>query len=197
VTGAPWFGGRPRLTLAVAVVLFAAVLALRFVVEPTREPITLLFCLPIALLAVAFGLRGGLLGGLTGVLLLAPWVLTEDRSVWLPEWALRAVPMLLLGVLLGDAVDRLRRSDEQRRHLEGVAQRHRDAVEFNDSVVQRLAAAKWALEAGRNDRGLEIITETLDTAQGLVSDLLRDAHMGVSGTPVGKRNAPASPGRRL
>ena len=87
--------------------------------------------------------------------------------------------MLLLGVLLGDAVDRLRGSEGQRRRLEGVAQRHRDAVEFNDSVVQRLAAAKWAMEAGRAERGLEIIAETLDAAQALVSDWIRDAEMGV------------------
>ena len=177
----PWFLARPRLTFAVAFVLFAAVTGLRLAVDSVDEPITLLYCLPIALLAVAFGLRAGLLAGLGGIFLAAVWVLTEGHSLSALGWATRAVPMLLLGVLLGDAVDRLRRSEEQRRRLEGAAQRHRDAVEFNDGVVQRLAAAKWALEAGRTDRGLEIITETVDAAQALVSDWLRDADRG---TPV-------------
>ena len=177
----PWFRGRPGLTLAVAVALYAAVLGLRLAVDTAEEPITLLFCLPIALLAVAFGLRAGLLAGLAGILLLALWVLVERLDLSILGWATRAVPMLLLGVLLGDAVDRLRRSEQERRRLEAVAQRHRDAVEINDSVVQGLSAAKWALESGRDDRGLQIVTETLDAAQELVSDLLRDADMGVTG----------------
>jgi K+-sensing histidine kinase KdpD len=178
---APWFRNRPGLTLGVASALFAAVLGLRFTVHTTEDPITLLFCLPIALLAVAYGLRAGLLAGLSGILLVAVWVSVEHLSLSVLGWATRVIPMLLLGVLLGDAVDRLRRSEEERRRLEAVAQRHRDAVEFNDSVVQRLSAAKWALEAGRDDRGLEIVTQTLEVSQELVSDLLRDADMGLTG----------------
>jgi len=177
----PWFRGRPVPTLAVAAGLFAAVLGLRFAVDDPTDPVTLLFCLPIALLAVAFGLRAGLLGGLTGVLLLAVWVGVDGVHLSALGWATRMVPMLLLGVLLGDAVDRLDRLEEERRRLEAVAQRHRDAVEFNDSVVQGLTAAKWALEAGRDDRALEILTCTLGEAQQLVSELLRDAGMGPGG----------------
>jgi hypothetical protein len=178
--GGPWFGGRPVLTVAVAVALFAAVLALRFAVD-TQDPITLLFCLPVALLAMAFGLRAGLLAGLTGTLLIALWVNVRQVDVSALGWATRIVPILLLGVLLGDAVDRLHRSEEKRRVLESAAQRHRDAVEINDSVVQRLSAAKWALEADHTARALEIITQTLDVTQSLISDLLRDADMGVDG----------------
>jgi K+-sensing histidine kinase KdpD len=165
----------------VAAALYAAVLGLRFSVHSVEDPITLLFCLPIALLAVAYGLRAGLFAGLSGVLLVAIWVSVEHVSLSVLGWATRLIPMLLLGVLLGDAVDRLRRSEEERRRLEAVAQRHRDAVEFNDSVVQGLSAAKWSLEAGRADRGLEIVTQTLDAAQDLVSELLRDADMGLTG----------------
>jgi K+-sensing histidine kinase KdpD len=178
---APWFRDRPGLTLGVAAALYAAVLGLRFSVHSVEDPITLLFCLPIALLAVAYGLRAGLFAGLSGVLLVAIWVSVEQLSPSVLGWATTVTPMLLLGVLLGDAVDRLRRSEEERRRLEAVAQRHRDAVEFNDSVVQGLSAAKWSLEAGRADRGLEIVTQTLDAAQDLVSELLRDADMGLTG----------------
>ena len=177
----PWFLSRPRLTVGVAVALYVMVLGLRFVVDSPQDPITLLFCLPIALLAVAFGLRTGLLAGLVGIFLVGLWVLVEHLSLSFLGWSSRVVPMLLLGILLGDAVDRLRRSEAERHRLEAVAQRHRDAVEFNDSVVQGLSAAKWALEAGREERGLKIITETLDAAQELISGLLRDADMGVDG----------------
>ena len=67
----PWLARRPQLTVLVAIVLYVGVLGLRFAVDAVFEPISLLFCLPIALLAVAFGLRVGLLAGIAGAALLA------------------------------------------------------------------------------------------------------------------------------
>jgi hypothetical protein len=177
----PWFTGRPRLTVAVAVGLYAAVLGLWFVVDAPADAVSLLFCLPIALLAVAFGLRAGLLGGVAGIGLVGLWVAMNDVGLSALGWATRLVPMVLLGGLLGHAVDRLHRSERQRRQLEAAAQRHRDAVEINDTIVQGLAAAKWALESDELARGLEVVTETLQLSQGIISDLLRDAGMGVGG----------------
>jgi hypothetical protein len=83
--------------------------------------------------------------------------------------------MLLLGVLLGHAADQLRRSEAERNRLMAAAQRHRDALEFNDRIVQELAAAKWALEAGRPERGLDILRNTVNAAEDMVSQMLRDA----------------------
>ncbi len=169
----PWFHRRPGLTIAVACALYAVVLGLRWLVAGP-EPITLLFCFPIALLAVAFGLRAGLLAGLVGIILGAVWAYGGvELSFW--GWVTGAAPMLLLGVLLGHAADQLRRSEAERDRLMAVAQRHRDAVDFNDRVVQELAAAKWALEAGHSERGLDILMNTLDAAQNMVSQMLRDA----------------------
>jgi signal transduction histidine kinase len=170
----PWFHQRPGLTIAVAAALYAVVLALRSVIDEP-QPITLLFCFPIALLAVAFGFRAGLLAGATGILLVVAWVVADGAHLSFWGWVTRAAPMLLLGGLLGDAADRLRHSEADRIRLRAAAPRHRDAVELQDGVLQELAAAKWALEAGRPDRGLEIVTNTLDAAQRLVSDMLRDA----------------------
>jgi glucose-6-phosphate-specific signal transduction histidine kinase len=170
----PWFARRPQLTVLVAIVLYVGVLGLRFAVDAVVEPITLLFCLPIALLAVAFGLRVGLLAGIAGVALLAGWALIEGAGLSPLGWATRVVPLLLLGVLLGDAADRLRRSEEHRVRLEAAAQRHRDAAELNDSIVQRMVAAKWALESGHYERALEITTETVEVSHELLADLLRD-----------------------
>lgn len=176
----PWFLGRPRATIAVTGGLFAAVFALRFVTS-TQDPITLFYCLPVALLAVASGRWAGLLAGATALALTGVYVVVEGLHPSVLAWVTRAVPMLLLGMLLGDATDRLRSSELDRLRLEAAQQRHRDAIEINDSVVQGLAAAKWALEAGRVDSGLEIVTGTLTSAEVLVSDLLRDAGMGPAG----------------
>jgi hypothetical protein len=170
----PWFRRRPALTFAVATALYAGVLGLKWLISGP-EPILLLFCFPIALLAIAFGLRAGLLAGVGGIALTAIATAVDgfEPSFW--GWVARVTPMLLLGGLLGHAADELRRSEAERNRLMTVAQRHRDAVDFNDRIVQELAAAKWALEGGNSDGGLDILGRTLDAAQHMVSQMLRDA----------------------
>jgi hypothetical protein len=170
----PWFHRRLGLTIAVASALYAAVFGLQWLVAGP-EPITLLFCFPIALLAVAFGLRAGLLAGLVGIVLVAVWASVGGVELSFWGWVTRAAPMLLLGALLGHAADQLRRSEAERNRLMAASQRHRDAVEFNDRIVQELSAAKWALEAGRPERGLDILRNTVNAAEDMVSQMLRDA----------------------
>jgi hypothetical protein len=80
-------------------------------------------------------------------------------------------------VLLGDALDGLRRAEASRIRLAEAERRHREAVQLNDTIVQSLSAAKWALESEDLDAGLEIVTETLGRSQQLVSDLIRGAQL--------------------
>ena len=185
----PWFRRRPGLTIAVAVALYAGVLGLRLLVS-APEPIMMLFCFPIALLAFAFGLRAGLIAGLAGIVLVAIGTSVQGMELSFWGWVTRAVPMLLLGVLLGHAADQLRRSEAERNRLMAAAQRHRDAVDFNDRILQELAAAKWAFEAGQPERGFDIVRNTVEAAQDMVSQMLRDADAETGGRP-GRR--PASP----
>lgn len=194
----PWFRRRPRVSIAVAVVLFAAILALRLTTGGATDATTMFFVLPISLLAVTFGLAGGLAGGLVSVGLVLAWVIADDVPLSPIGWATRALPMLLLGALLGHAADLLRRSEAQRAQLDEAAHWHRQAVEINDSIVQGLAAAKWSLEAGRLDRGLTVVTDTLEQAEAMVSQLLRDAEMGPGGAhaPGGHEPASQTPGMR-
>lgn len=180
----PWFRRRPRATVAAAVVLYVAVLVLRLSVHGTSDPISLLFCLPVALVAVAFGLTAGLLSGLLAIAGLLTWVIVDEVSISLLGWATRVMPLVLLGVLLGDAADRLQQAEDEKRALAVAAHSQREAAELNDSVVQGLSAAKWALEAGQLDRGLEIVSETLETAQAQVSRLLRLSEAGTGGGRV-------------
>jgi len=164
----------------VAVVLFAAIFALRLTTDDPANVVTTLFTLPIALLAVTFGLRGGLISGTVGVLLVVGWALFDHVEISALGWASRCVPLLLLGALLGQASDRIDDSERERLALERAAERHRDAVEINDTIVQGMSAAKWSFEAGNIDRGLETLSDTLRLAHELVSDLLRGADMGPS-----------------
>lgn len=175
----PWFRRHPQLAIVLSIGLFIAVLSLRLLETSVDVPVGVLYSLPIALLAVAFGRAAGLLAGLGGVAATATWAVAAGAHHGLLAWTALSLPLVLLGVLLGDATDRLVRSEVQARRASIAAQCTREAVELNDTVVQGLAAAKWALEAGRSERGLEIVSETLDHAQSLVSQLLRDAELGL------------------
>lgn len=177
----PWFRGRPRTTLVIVGVLFAAVFTVRVVVGGADEAVAMLYTLPIALVAVAFGRGAGLAAGAVGVGLVATWAFLEEVSISPLGWAARVVPLLLLGGLLGDATDRLRRSEAERMALELAARRHRDAIEINDTIVQGMAAAKWSLEAGNVEGGLATLSETLRLSRQLVSELLRNSGTEPSG----------------
>ncbi|HEX5512610.1 MAG TPA: hypothetical protein VFX41_12925, partial [Actinomycetales bacterium] len=171
--------------IVVAVVLFAGVFVLRLLTDNPADVVTTLYTLPIALLAVTFGVRGGLVSGVVGVVLVVVWAVSRDIDISALGWAARCLPLLLLGVLLGQASDRIADSESERLALERAAERHRDAVEINDTIVQGMSAAKWSLEAGNIDRGIETLSDTLRLAHQLVSELLRSADMGPSSRGFG------------
>lgn len=173
----PWFHQRPRLTLAVIAALYVAVLILRLLAGNAVDAYSMLYVLPVALAATAFGRRAGLVAGLLAVLLIVVWAVVRHVSLSPTAWATRAVPILLLGVLLGGAMDQLRKAEEEGRRLQLAAVLHREAIEINDSLIQRMTAAKWALEAGRTDTALEILATAMSDAQRLVSGLIKRAGM--------------------
>lgn len=177
VNGEPWFRRRPIASICVAVLLYAAIFLLRMATGTPAEATMMFFVLPIALLAVAFGFGGGLAGSLAAVGLMVLWTTTENIHLSVLGWSTRVLPLLLLGVLVGQAADRLQEVEAEHARLDAAAHWHRQAVEINDSIVQGLTAAKWSLEAGKADRALQTVTETLDSAQAMVSQLLRDAEL--------------------
>lgn len=97
----------------------------------------------------------------------------DGRRRWLHVRAERVGVDRVRGAVQ-DVTDR-REAGEVRRELAVAVARHRDAIEINDSVVQALAAAKWALEVGDVERGLAAVADALGTAQQLVADLLGDS----------------------
>jgi hypothetical protein len=177
----PWFRARPRAAYVVSVLMFGAVLAVRLADQRATDAVSMLYTLPVALVALAFGRWAGLVAGVAAVLLVVLWVVVSGEDLSLLGWLSRALPLVLLGALLGDASDRLSRAERHRLALEATAQRMRDATEVNDTLVQGMAAAKWALESGRRESGLKTLDDTLRLGHQLVSELLREGDMGVNG----------------
>lgn len=175
----PWFQRFPRLALLVAGALFVGVFVFRLVLPGTEQGIAMLFVFPIALLALARGRTAGLAAGAVAVVLLVSWVVFGHWELTAVGWASRLLPLLLVGGLLGDASDRLARSDRQRQEFALAEQRHRQAVEINDTLVQGMASAKWLLESGNVQSGLATLDESIGTGQRLVSDLIRSSGMSL------------------
>lgn len=178
VTRDPWFQRRPKLVLAVAAVLYAAVLTVRLLVGTPVDAYSMLYALPVALVATSFGLRAGCVAGLVAVGLTVVWAIAQDVSLTPTGWASRVVPLLVLGALLGRATDQTRLAEIEHRRLEEAALLHRQAIEINDSLTQGMAAAKWSLDAGQVETGKKILDETIVLAHELVSGLIRRADMG-------------------
>lgn len=175
----PWFHRRPGLALIGMAVLFVAITALRIALgDDATVGVTLFYVVPISLAALAWGRLAGVIAAGVALTLLVLWVLVDDVDLNLLGWAARVVPILLAGLLLGDASDRLRKAE--RAHLQQMEREllHRQAVEVNDSLLQGMAAAKWAVEAGNHDLGLKTLDDTIRAGQALVSELIRESGMG-------------------
>jgi glucose-6-phosphate-specific signal transduction histidine kinase len=168
----PWFDLHPRLALGVAMLLFVAIFGLRLVVDGTADSLSVLYVLPVSLIAFAFGRRAGLIAGAVGVGLLIVWVVESGEALSPLGWLSRVTPMVLLGLLVGASSDRIREARRAERYALAVALVQRDAAEINDSVVQGLAAAKWLLESEQVERAIEVLDDTAEKAQTLVSRVL-------------------------
>ena len=175
----PWFRRRHWSALNLALLIAVSVWLVGFLLPGDRAALAVIFALPTALMAVTFGTKGGIGAGLVAIVLLATWGLAGGGAA-LSGWP-AGTAMLILGAVLGEAVDGLgveeqreRQADAARRSLVLSAERRREAVEVNDRLVQNAAAAKWALEAGDTMRALEILEETIEGGQRLVTALIND-----------------------
>lgn len=101
--------------LAIAAALFAAVTAWRFTAADPAAGVGFLYVIPVALVAVRFGLRGGLAAAATSTGLVMWWAVSTD-ALGFTGYATRAVTFVAVAAVVGWQVER-------RRALEGEADR--------------------------------------------------------------------------
>jgi signal transduction histidine kinase len=100
-----------RWAVPIALALFAAVAVLRFIVDdPSSGSITLLYSVPIALLAIAEGAGAGLAGAGLAVILTALWAVTEDVDINAIDYLTRMIAFGTTGGVVGWFADRARRN---------------------------------------------------------------------------------------
>lgn len=179
-TDEPWFRAHPRLAAAVTAITTAGVLLFQSLGARPSDGVDLLYVLPIGLAAVTFGIWGGL-GAAAGAYLAFATFATFSGAdhVEIDGWVTRAVAMFLLGGLLGLASDQTARAMElalthQRKRMvvEEQNRRYGEAMEFSDSILQHVAAAKWAVERGDLDTATHLLTLAVSSGQDLLKELL-------------------------
>ena len=168
----PWFQRYPRLALTVSATLFAVIFLIRVSVGGTEDSISMLYVLPVALVALAFGFWAGVAAGFTAVGLLVGWAITLNVESSLLGWVGLVTPVVLLGALVGFASDRIRDADRAERYAAMVTVLQVEGAEVSDRIFQGLAASKWMLEVGDLERGLAVLEDTMVIAQGLVTNVL-------------------------
>ena len=188
----PWYRSHSYAAMLIATGLFAGVSVAGYFSDGSGEAIDILYSLPVALLAMSFGLLGGLVGAAAGFSLFTIFQLADGvGDIDATGWIARAAGLLLLGVLLGRATDQIKAGElrtlaeqEQRRLLQETAHRQVEALEISDSILQHLAAAKWMVERGEDKDAIDILTSTLVTGQRMVAELLPMRHGGFDARAV-------------
>src|ERR1017187_6774162 len=104
----PRLGGATTLSLSLA--LFVGIFVLCVSDSNIADGESTLFLMPIALLALRFGLRGGLASALVACALVVVWGHDDDVHLAVTGYLSRGVAFLVLGPLIGSFVDRRRRS---------------------------------------------------------------------------------------
>jgi len=162
---------RRGLRLAIAGVLFAVVVGLRFAVEDEGDPILIFLVLPIALVALELGLRGGLLAAAAASLAFVLWDAVAGDGLGFVDYLTRVTAFATFGGLLGLVVDRLSHvaAEVERRTLN-----EREALQLNNGIVQGLTLARYRLQQGDAPEAARAVDETLEHARALVSERLAE-----------------------
>ncbi len=160
-------------TVALVVIagLLVAVTVLRWFVDGAGQAAALLYVVPIALGALRFGRRGGIAVASFGILAFGILEVVHARGdLDMTGWVGPLLAMALIGFLVGHLSELASRGEARRRletdQIEEMRDAQRSTVEASDAIVQRVAAARWMLEAGKDREALAALGDAV--AEGIV-----------------------------
>ena len=122
----------PRAVIVISAGLFAAILALKLTVRTPGFGFPLLYDIPVSLLAIGLGVRGGLVGATVGMIVYAIGDAAGEVHSNVAGYVSRALTFYLLGFVLGLYSERLRGAETRVRESEA---HFRAAIEGSPVVV--------------------------------------------------------------
>jgi serine phosphatase RsbU (regulator of sigma subunit)/anti-sigma regulatory factor (Ser/Thr protein kinase) len=127
-----------------AVLLFVAITVLRWYATDPLDGVTVMYTLPVALLASRFGFRTGVAAGLVAFALMLVWIVAKQVDFGPLAFGSRLVSFLAVGAAVGAIADQRERAAAQSRRLELAeqvqARRSRQAEQLQ-ALVSRLSRA--------------------------------------------------------
>lgn len=134
-----------RWAVAIAALLFVAVTAVRLTLTSVADAYSLLYVLPIVLVALAHGCAGGLAAAALAMALVGVWTQLDDVALSFAGYLTRAIAFFVLGGVVGHETDRLRRvCAEQEKLLARV-----EAIARTDDLTGLLNRRAWDEELRR------------------------------------------------
>lgn len=183
-----------------------AVTVLRWFVDRAGQAAALLYVVPIALCALRFGRRGGVAAAGVGMAAFVTLELVRSQGdVDATGWVAPLVAMALMGGLVGHLSEAAAHHEaahrRQKRDLDAMRDAQHAASEVNDSIVQQVVAARWMLEAGKEQEALAALDATVAVGIAQVSGTLRpvtpEANEDDKGAAAGEPDSAVRGGERV
>jgi len=134
---------RPRTgVVALALALLAAVFAVRLAFANASDPVLILSAVPVALLALEAGTRGGIAGATIAVASVGLWSLIENVELSAMGYLTRVCTFFLVGVLVGHLADQLSRARDAQKLLLDLASESAFALDLDGHVTVANSAAE-------------------------------------------------------
>ena len=137
---------RPRAgVVGLALALFVAVFAIRIAFPSAGDPVLIFNVVPIALLSLEAGARGGIAGATIAVASVGIWSLVENVELSPMGYVPRVLTFFLVGGLVGHLADHLSRAREAQKRLLDLAPESTLALDLDGQVTVANSAAEALL----------------------------------------------------
>jgi PAS domain S-box-containing protein len=169
--------GERAVTIASAGALFVAIFAISLVVDNPGEAPSVLYVLPVALVAIKFGAPGGIAAAACALGLFAGQNVASAETVGWFGYVTRGIAFFVLGALLGNFSTRLRATYDivlrREQQLQAILDNSAAAIYLKDREGRYMLVNKKFEELFRIDRERAVGKTDRDLFPAYVADALR------------------------